>query len=130
VGVEIQVKRCSQWTYAESVFIVVNLLASVHQTIFSAEMVKQFKKLSENQAIKKLLVGMLNDLEQKGPHIGKLLDSRLHLFELKRGNPSLRVYYRPRLGTNKIDVFELEVKKSQKQQNSTIKRLRKRISKS
>ena len=103
---------------------------AVYQTIFSDEMVKQFRKLSRNNDVKRLLSKMLDLLEERGPTAGNLLDSRLHLYELKQGSPSLRLYYRPREGTNKIDVFEYEIKKRKKQQNQTIAKLRQRISES
>jgi hypothetical protein len=92
-------------------------------------MIKQFKKLSKNTHLKEVLVSMLNELEDKGPSIGKLLDSQLHLYELKRGNPSLRIYYRPHKVSNKIDIFEYEIKKRRKQQKRTIKRIKRKISK-
>jgi hypothetical protein len=73
---------------------------------------------------------MLDDLEENGPQAGKLLDSRLHLYELKRGNPSVRIYFKPRAGSKKIDVFEYEIKKGKKRQKKTINNIRKRISES
>ena len=97
-------------------------------TIFSKEMIKQFRKLATKKDLKETLRSLLDELEEKGPQIGELLDSRVHLYELKQGNPSIRIYYRPRENSNKIDVFEYEIKKRPKQQKQTINRIRRRLS--
>ena len=70
---------------------------------------------------------MLDKLESFGPDAGKLLDSRLFLYEIKNKHPPLRLYFKPKKGTNEIFVFEFEMKTSEETQQKTISRLRQKV---
>ncbi|MEK6938859.1 MAG: hypothetical protein AABX04_07505 [Nanoarchaeota archaeon] len=65
----------------------------------------------------------LDRLEQLGPDAGKLLDNHVWLYEMKSKHPPLRLYYHYSKTAEKIVLFELEMKTSEKKQQKTINRL-------
>ncbi|MBI2147970.1 hypothetical protein HYU19_05905 [Candidatus Woesearchaeota archaeon] len=95
-----------------------------YKLVFDEVIGKQLTKASKNQAIKEILRKMFDKLEEDGPDIGNLLDSRLYLYELKTKRPPIRLYYKHNLQTNEIYVFEFEMKTSEDKQQKTIHKLR------
>ncbi len=98
--------------------------------IFDGVMVKQLKKVSKNNAIKNILSRIFDKIEELGPRAGRLIDSQLHIYEIKMKSPPIRLYYKHDLSTNEIYVFEYEMKTSEGKQNKTIKRIKKLLLKS
>ena len=98
--------------------------------VFDDIMIKQLKKAANNGVVKQILAKMFDRLEQIGPDAGKLLDSKLFIYELKTNHPPIRLYYVPSAETNEIRIFEIEMKTSPEKQKDTIKELREKLSKS
>jgi len=57
---------------------------------------------------------MLDKIEELGPNSGKLLDSKLFLYEVKNKHPPLRLYFKPKVNSNEIYIFEFEMKTNEK----------------
>ncbi len=68
---------------------------------------------------------MFDKLEISGPHAGELIDSRLHLYEMKQKRPPIRLYYH--YAGKELQIFAYEMKRSQKHQQRTIDKLRERF---
>ena len=98
--------------------------------VFDDVILKQLKKASKNQQIKRLLAKMLDKLELIGPLAGDLLDSKLFIYELKNKHPPIRLYFKHNTTTDEIYVFEFEMKTSPVKQRKTINKLKKKILKS
>ena len=98
--------------------------------VFDEVMLRQLKKAGQNNALKKILSKIFDKIENLGPRAGKLLDSRLHIYEVKLKHPPLRLYYKHNISTNEIYIFEYEIKASEKKQNKTIEKIRKFLLKS
>jgi len=87
-------------------------------------MIKQLQKAAKNQQLKEILRNMLDELEEKGPQAGKLLDSHLFIYEIKNKHPPIRLYFKHNLQTSEIYVFEYEMKTSEEKQKLTIAKIR------
>jgi len=98
--------------------------------IFDEVILKQLKKAGRNNSLKILLSKILDKIEELGPRAGKLLDSQLHIYEIKMKSPPIRLYYKHNLLTNEIYVFEYEMKTSEGKQNKTIDKIRRFLLKS
>lgn len=98
--------------------------------VFDEVMIKQLKKVARDGVVKQILTKMFDRLEEFGPNAGKLLDSKLFIYELKTNHPPLRLYYVPSVETKEIKIFEFEMKTSPEKQKGTIKELREKLSKS
>lgn len=98
--------------------------------VFDDVMIKQLKKVANNGVVKQILTKMFDKLELIGPDAGKLLDSKLFIYELKTNHPPIRLYYVPSAEINEIKIFEFEMKTSPEKQKDTIKELREKLSKS
>ena len=96
--------------------------------IFYDIMLKQLKQAGKNQQIRNILSKILDKIEELGPRAGNLLDSRLFIYEIKLKSPPIRLYYRHNKNTDKIYLFEYEMKTSEKKQQATIQRIKKRVS--
>ena len=70
---------------------------------------------------------MLDKIEILGTNAGKLLDSKLFLYEVKNKHPPIRLYFKPKVNSNQIYIFEFEMKTSEKKQRQTINKLKKKI---
>ena len=92
--------------------------------VFDEVITEQLKHAATNCQNKEILTKMLDKLEEKGPDGGKLLDSKLFLYEIKSKHPPIRLYYKHNKVTNEIYVFEFEMKTSEKKQQNTINKLR------
>lgn len=88
------------------------------------------KKTARNNQVKIIFFRMLDSIEEKGPAAGKLLDSQLRIYETKSMHLSIRLYFKHKLQTNEIYVFEYEIKTSNQKQRSTIDRIKEKILKS
>lgn len=95
--------------------------------VFDEVMLKQLQKAGKNQQIKEILRTMLDELEEKGPPAGKLLDSHLFIYEIKNKHPPIRLYFKHQLQTNEIYVFEYEMKTSEDKQQRTIEKIRLKV---
>lgn len=73
---------------------------------------------------------MLDKIEILGPRAGKLLDSQLHLYEIKAKHPPIRLYFQHIKNTIRIYIFEYEMKTSKQKQQNTIQKIIKKILKS
>ncbi|MEW5896529.1 MAG: hypothetical protein AB1668_02450 [Nanoarchaeota archaeon] len=92
--------------------------------VFDDVMIKQLQKAAKNQQLKEILRTMLDELEEKGPQAGKLLDSHLFIYEIKNKHPPIRLYFKHQLQTNEIYVFEYEMKTSEDKQQRAIEKIR------
>ena len=97
-----------------------------YNLIFDEVMIKQLQKAAKNQHIKQILTKMLNKIEIMGPNAGKLLDSKLFIYEVKNKHPPIRLYFKHNLKTNEIYVFEYEMKTSGIRQQVTIEKIKKK----
>jgi len=98
--------------------------------IFDEVILKQLKKAGKNNAIREILSKILNKIEELGPRAGKLLDSQLHIYEVKMKNPPIRLYYKYNIQNNEIYVFEYEMKTSEEKQKRTIEKIKRFLLKS
>ena len=98
-----------------------------YNLIFDEVILNQLKDAAKNQQVKDILRRMLDKIEVFGPRAGKLLDSRIFLYEVKNKHPPIRLYFKPKVGSNEVYVFEFEMKTSEKGQQKTIERLKKRV---
>ena len=96
--------------------------------VFDDIMVKQLKKAAKNNQVKQILTKMLDKIEEIGQSAGKLLDSKLFIYEVKSKHPLIRFYFKHNLSTNEIYVFEYEAKTSEKEQQKTIDKIREKAS--
>jgi len=92
--------------------------------VFNDVMIKQLQKAAKNQQLKDIINTMLDELEARGPDAGKLLDSHLFIYEMKRKHPPIRLYFKHQFQTNEIYVFEYEMKTSEEKQQRTIEKIR------
>lgn len=94
------------------------------------EVVKQrLEKVIIKSRCRAIIKGWLDELEMSGPAAGKLLDNHVWLYEMKNKHPPLRLYFYHQKSTNKVIIFEVEMKTSEKKQQETIGKLRYRLSK-
>ena len=100
------------------------------ELVFDEVIIKQLRKVAKSSKIKEILTKMLNKIEFFGPQAGKLIDSRLFIFEAKNVHPPIRLYFKHNIQTNEIYIFEFEIKTSEEKQQTTIEKIKKRISKS
>lgn len=96
--------------------------------VFDDIMVKQLKKAAKNNHVKQILTKMLDKIEEAGPAAGKLLDSKLFIYEMKSHHPPIRLYFKHNISSNEIYVFEYEMKTSEKEQQKTIDKIRGKVS--
>lgn len=94
-----------------------------YRAIFDDVILKQLKKLGEKETARKIISNMLDKIEELGPRAGKLIDSKLFLYEIKNKKPPIRLYFKHVKGYD-IYVFEYELKTSEEKQNKTIEKLK------
>jgi len=95
-----------------------------YKLIFDEVILKQLKKLEKDFHTKEIISKILDKIEELGPYAGKLIDSRLYLFEVKRKKPPIRLYYKIVEEKKEAYVFEYEMKTSTKKQIETINKIR------
>lgn len=93
-------------------------------------MLAQFRKSGKNKHVREILSKSLDKVEELGPRAGKLIDSRLFLYEIKIKHPPIRFYYRHIRATDEIYVFEYEMKYREEKQSKSINRIIQKIIKS
>ncbi|PIN84914.1 MAG: hypothetical protein COV47_04975 [Candidatus Diapherotrites archaeon CG11_big_fil_rev_8_21_14_0_20_37_9] len=67
---------------------------------------------------------MLDKIEFLGSAAGKLLDSKLSLYEIKLKRPPIRLYFKIVKNSAEAYVFEHEMKTNPKKQQKTINRIK------
>jgi len=100
-----------------------------YELVFDDIILKQLKKAGKNQQVRMILSKMLDKITLLGPLAGDLIDSKLFLYEMKSKRPPIRLYYEYDKPKNIINIFEYEMKTSEKKQKNTINKLRKKLSK-
>ncbi len=98
-----------------------------YELVFDDIIIKQLQKAAKNKAVKEIVSRMLSQIELAGPNAGKLIDSQLHLYEMKSKTPPIRLYFKHKLDKNEIYVLEFEMKNSEKKQKETINKLRYKV---
>ena len=98
--------------------------------VFDDVMIKQLKKAAKNNQVKQILTKMLDKIEETGPTAGELLDSKLFIYEIKSKHSPIRLYFKHNISSNEIYIFEYEMKTSEKEQQKTIDKIRKKASES
>ena len=98
-----------------------------YKLIFDEVIIKQFKKAATNIQVKEILKKMFDRLEFVGSAAGKMIDSQLHVYEVKNKNPPIRLYFKYNDETEEIYVFEFEMKTSEKKQKKTIQKIRHKV---
>ena len=86
-----------------------------YNLIFDEVMIKQLKSLGKDANIRYLISNMLDKIEILGDLAGKILDSQLHIYEIKNKHPPLRLYFKPIVNSNNMspkEIYELLYKKS------------------
>jgi hypothetical protein len=94
--------------------------------VFDEEIIKQLKKAGKDQKIREILSKMMNKIEMVGPSLAKLIDSQLYIYEMKTKHPPIRMYFKHKIETNEIYLFEYEMKTSEKKQKDTINRIKRK----
>ena len=97
-----------------------------YELIFDKVIIKQLKKESKNQRIKQILTDMFDRLELIGPTAGKLLDPKLHIYEVKSKKPPIRMYFKYKQDTKEIYVFEYQIKTSEDKQDKKLGQIKKK----
>lgn len=94
-----------------------------YSLVFDEVMKRKLEKAITKSSYRDMIKQWLDELEKQGPNAGKLLDNHTWLYELKSKHPPLRLYYHYSKSTDKIILFELEMKTSEKKQQDTINKL-------
>ena len=97
-----------------------------YSLVFDEVILKQLKNLGKNKGLREIIRKSLDKIEELGPDAGNLLDSRLHIYEIKRKNPPIRLYFKHSLTSEEIYIFEYEMKTSTKKQKETVSRLKRK----
>ena len=99
-------------------------MENTYKLVFDSVILKQFKKLGKQKPVREMLSKMLDKIEELGPLAGKIIDSKLALFEVKAKRPPIRLYYKIIEERKEAYVFEYEMKTSQERQDRTIEKIR------
>ena len=99
-----------------------------YQVIFDEVVKDKLHKVITKSSYREIIKHWLDILEQSGPNSGKLVDNHLWLYEMKNKHPPLRLYFYHQKSQERIIIFELEMKTSEKKQKETIGKLRHRLS--
>jgi|SRR3989344_8325983 len=98
-----------------------------YELVFDDVILTQLSKLRNDTHTREIVSKILDKIEELGPNAGKLIDSRLHLYEVKRMHPPIRLYFKIEEDKKEAKIFEYEIKTSQEKQQSTIDKIKKRI---
>jgi len=98
-----------------------------YRIIFDEVMLKQMKKLGKNPFLRELLTKMLDKIEFLGENAGNLIDSRLHIYEVKNMRPPIRLYFKIVEPKKEAYIFEYELKTSKEKQIKIIEKIRGKI---
>jgi hypothetical protein len=94
--------------------------------VFDGVILKQLKKIKDKK-VRQILSRMFDRVEERGARAGELLDSQLHLYEMKSKRPPLRLYFKMVERLKEAYVFEYEMKTSSSKQQSTIQKIREKL---
>ena len=97
-----------------------------YELVFDEVILRQLEHAGKNEHLRSILSNIFDKIEEKGPRAGKLVDSKLFIYEIKLKHPPLRVYYKHNKLTNEIYLFEYEMKTSPKKQKRTLTKLRRK----
>ena len=92
--------------------------------VFDEVMKDQLKKLAKDKNIRSIISNFFDNMEYLGPDAGKLLDSKLFIYEMKNKHPPIRLYFKHVKETNEIYIFEYEMKSSEKKQEKTVQKIK------
>ncbi len=98
-----------------------------YEVVFDEVVKVRLQKAIIKSDYREIIKTWLDELEDKGPNAGKLLDNHVWLYELKNKHPPLRLYFYHQKSTDKIIIFELEMKTNEKKQKETIGKLRHKL---
>lgn len=98
-----------------------------YKLIFDEVILRQLKNSGKDANMCSFITNMLNKIEVYGSRAGKLLDSKLHIYEIKNKHTPLRIYFKPAKDSNEIYVFEYEMKTGKEKQQRTIGKIRFKI---
>ena len=98
-----------------------------YEVVFDEVVKVKLQKVITKGNHRGIIKDWLDLLEDKGPVAGKLLDNHVWLYELKNKHPPLRLYFYHQKSTDKIIIFELEMKTNEKKQKETIGKLRHKL---
>jgi len=92
--------------------------------IFDDVILKQMKKLGKNPFLRDILSKMFDKIELLDGNAGSLLDSRLHIYEMKNMRPPIRLYFKIVEPKKEAYLFEYEIKTSKEKQTRTIAKIK------
>jgi len=95
-----------------------------YKLVFGSIVKKKLEKLKSKKDIKLYLSKIFNKIENLGPNAGKLLDNKLYLYEVKMKNHSLRIFFQIVIENNIAKIIDFEIKKSEKNQNNLIEKIK------
>ncbi len=95
--------------------------------VFDEVILQQFKELGKHAKTREMISKMFDKMELLGPRAGVLVDSQLFIYEMKAKRPPIRLYYRHNKVSDELEVFEYEMKTSERKQKQTIHKLRVRV---
>lgn len=98
--------------------------------VFDDIILEQLKKLGKNKQVRDFLSKLFDKIEEFGPRAGNLVDSHLFIYEMKMKSPPIRLYYKHNKATDEIYLFKYEMKTSEREQQKTIEKIRRKILKS
>lgn len=98
-----------------------------YTVVFDKVILNQMKKLGKQPFLRGLLTKMFDKIEINGPYAGELLDSRLHIYEIKNMRPAIRLYFRIIEIKREAYIFEYEIKTSQQKQSKTIQKIKQKL---
>ena len=98
-----------------------------YKIVFDKVILNQMQKLGKQPFLRDLLTKMFDKIEINGPNAGELLDSRLHIYEIKNMKPSIRLYFRIIEAIKEAYVFEYEIKTSPQKQSKTIQKIKYKV---
>ena len=99
-----------------------------YKVVFDKVVKEKFEKAIMGAEYREILKVWFDELESKGQNAGKLLDNHVWLYEMKNKHPPLRLYFYHQKAENKIIIFEIEMKTTEKKQKETINKLRHTLS--
>lgn len=99
----------------------------MYKIIFDRVIVEQLRELARNRHLKQRINKLFDRLELKGPDAGKLIDFKLHIYDLKTKKPAIRIYYTYTSEKDEINVFEFHLKKGRGNQHRIISKIKNKI---
>tara|TARA_Y100000310_G_C20621290_1_gene783437 strand:+ start:1188 stop:1517 length:330 start_codon:yes stop_codon:yes gene_type:complete len=100
-----------------------------YEVVFDKVVKEKLQRIISKNNCREIIKKWFDELEVKGPSAGKLIDNHVWLYEMKNKHPPLRLYYYHQKSTEKIIIFEIEMKTRPKKQKETIGKLRYKLSK-